>query len=419
MQLLKNNIMEKLSVSNTPAQVHIQRWLRHPRNKPKSPPLVMKSERYFKSGLRHKFHIGNPILNAFLQLGILHHSENRKISYREFMPFDTSSIAKITQIGWKTNGLEALIEREPWNEETAKKYTPIEQVERLCNAYTGSFWFEMFRNRYIKMHQKLGRPLPHIHEWQIIQRNSLDYLLFADISNKVMRLCERKIILPRNGCTFKEKSCRNLVHPGAIAQLLAFLHETQIDEIYIPADKDNFLKKMLDNLVENNIMPYMLKNEIHPAFWYDPFQASKKSHLSTGVLKHARLQGRLPYKESDNPEKPLVRGIDLALFALRKPSKKSYNINEIAARFGVKPEHVKELHLPPTPYERTYGAQASVEPLYDEVAGRIRTSFIQDKNAPAQESRFGEYVSKATIYYGCRNFTEVGLALFPAASMSI
>lgn len=392
---------------NKAAEKQIRRWLRHPRNKPKSPPLVMKNERYFKKGFRKKFHVGQPLTEAFIQTGILQFSSNPKLKYKDFTSLDPKYIAEITRIGWKTDGLEILVKKEPWSFEVSKIFTPKEYIERLCNAYLGSFWYETFRNRYLKIHSFLGRSMPHIHEWQIIQRNSLGYLLSTDPSHTIIRLCDKGLIIPKHGFRFKNKSSNNLVHPEALAQFLTSLHETEFDKIYIPTSKNDFFNKMLNNLIETRLIPYMLKNKIHPTFSYDPSQASKKIRIEIERIKRARLHGRLPYERTDNPEKPLMKGIDLVLFTHRKPYKQRYSLEEIAERFAIKPEHVKELHLSPTPYETAYGAQSAVEPLYDEIARRIRATFIRIETLPLQESNFGIYIKEALNYYDCKEITEL------------
>lgn len=348
------------------------RWIRNPRNKPSETPLVIEGEKYYKKGVRKKLHIGQTLTGEFERLGLLEFERQERQSKKDYLDAKIPSLVKTIALGWDVNPEEVLIREINRKEEISVE----EHVHRLCHGYVGTHWFDTFKRRYDRVAKREQTPI--IKEWYVIPRSSLDQWLCIDNQYQGMRLCEKGLILPKEE-SFANRSSNNLIDNFAFASLLAFLNGKSIDDIFLPANKDDFFISLSENFAIDKVIKRLIELKLHPNFEYTSEEATDKLKVSSDKLRSARLNGRLIYKKTDNPQFPKIMGIDLVLYSLRPNEKHILDSREVADLFGLQPKDVPKLHLP-TGNKTGYAYQQAVLPLWKTLTDTIRNQFTYTEN---------------------------------------
>lgn len=381
----------------------IRRWVEHPRNKPTQAPLTMKGEPYYKRGIRHKLHIGQPLLQTLQEENILALTTKGRNHYRDHPYAVQKTLADVVSIGWNVDPLSVLLE----NAERPKGTTIPQHVTHLCKAYEGTFWFDNLRRHYTRNVQNGRRPC--VREWQVIPRSSLDNWLCIDNQYRGKMLCEKGLIVRQDGEPFTPRSSDSIIHNEGFAALLAYLEQAPQEKIFLPAQQDKWYVELITNLVKQQVIPRLIKARLHPGLNYSCAHARMLTGVSSNTFKHARLEGQLPYMETRNPQEPSVKGIDIVLYSMRPKTHYSAPRATIAKTFGLAESEVDKLHLPHS-RQGTIGHQQAVLPLWKRVRDSLRETMYNTSGAlHTGKTFFVTWTNEATRAYRCE-LDELSLA---------
>lgn len=389
---------------------HIKRWIQHPRKKPLEPPKVMKGEHYFKRGARHKIHVGQPLMRELERAGILDYQSGCH-TYKEHRPLTPSSLANVISIGWNRDPQEVLLT----NAQRPSGTTIPDHVATLCKAYEGTFWFDMFR-RYYNTHAKQATS-PLVREWQIILRSSLDSWLCIDNQHQGMRLCRKGLVIRRDGEPFTPCSSESIIHNEGFASLLAYLNDTTRDKTFLPAQHDPFYQELIKELTHQHVIPQLIKAKLNPGFEYTCPHAAQLLNCTTEHLKKARLEGRLPYTETSDPQWPRIKGIDIVLQGMRPPRIHAYTQAQLAEAFKIPLIKVNQLRLPLS-RAGNYGHQQAVLPLWETIRTSIRNTFTETPGAlNLKQHHLTRWMEEARRAYRCE-YGDIALECLPGTKPS-
>src|SRR3989344_3612909 len=157
---------------------HPRLYRLHEQRTQKTPPLVVTTETYYRSGLLKKLQIGEDYITLFAEEQLLRpQTGNFEFTGpKEKQPLNTLSLAQT--ISWLYQQPIETILHTPQQIKTLLRKQPIEErLNLLFRAYTGSRWFESF---ILKQHRMIhAEELPKIREEQKITSVSLQHWLYT------------------------------------------------------------------------------------------------------------------------------------------------------------------------------------------------------------------------------------------------
>ncbi len=339
-------------------------------------PYVTGDGIYSKRGLRKKLKATNHVIEELVNQGALRQdSEKSNATRKIYTPLSiTQTISSISK-----RAIEEILLKDPkYNKETYG-WDEHHHVKVLWSAYLGDKWFEWFKDAQRRKIMQEVLKLPVIHEWQAMPRIALERIL--QISQKTFQeLNNRGLIMAKNSERFKSKSSKNLIHTKALAQFFALLENTRLANKYVPKEKDSRYQDIAAGINNQRLLPYLRKYNLNPRKEYSVKELNEKTGLGESAIRSwAFLMHAFPFTRenySGKRKRILIRGIDFALYALRKTEKeKQMSASDIARLFAIKESQVKFLCLPPAK-NSLYGSQQYVFPLYNTFCSDIRKKYL-------------------------------------------
>jgi len=383
----------------------IKGWLKR---RQEQPPVVIEEEAHYKQGIEAKLRASVMIITHKLaRLGLIRPRNNEDFTYKQpdKIPISTLSLAQTVSWMHQTPIEEILISEQALQEQISGK-NPAERVKILFHAYIGCHWFEHFR----KKQQRLAETLdpPKVRLWQRISMEDLaDWFLSPNRQGTSLRmLYEKGFITPRNNGRFRTKSMYNIVDPVGLAQLIALLYDTTLDNILVKEEKNEYWDELATQFIERRLFPCMKDKGINPNTKYSLTEASKLIGKDCYDLGRAVDNSTIPKIVVGVIKK--ISGIDLALYALKRTDKKAFTHEDMAHLFGV--EEIDTLRLGIQRSRKgTYSRINYIYPVYDSVAGIARERVIASIGDPSSQTEIEAggtvfYLDKKTVRRYCRSY---------------
>jgi len=345
----------------------MQRWSAKLRES--ETPLVVKEETYYRYAIDDKLkstpHLSRHRLPRY---GMIRPREGKDFTYggpvRE--PIDTLSLAQ--SISWATQvPIERIIISESHFKTKRFLALPFEKrLEILMNAYNGTDWLNKFTIRQRAIIDEIG-PVS-VKEWQPISRYQLrDWFMASPTQGRTLdRLCELGFIVPENG-EFKSRT-PNFVNNRNLALFMAKIYGIDSEEVLIEAKDDPTIQTAIDDFITTKLLPYMITRDMMPNSTYTFSQAAKligteckdiKQAVERKSIRHTKYQGK----------GARIRGIDLAIYAIRRTRKYHYTVEEARDLFCT--NELKAIGLG-SAKEGRYPTQHVVAPFYHRFGDLVR-----------------------------------------------
>lgn len=359
-------------------------------------PLVVQEETYYRSTLNRKLLTDQtrthwPV-NRLAHYGILRPQTGRDFRYENLVgePLNTLSLAQL--ISWIFNEpIESIwLPRSTFEEKDFRSKNVTEQIKILFNAYRGSHYLNHLENKmapHVKKTKEGKEALPTVKEWHTISlRRLTEY--FPVWTSTINPLFERSLFIPLHE-EFKHGSSLNgMINNIALAQLIALIYDTEIDNILIRTKDDEYLKKLESTYLTKRLLPFLESNNIDPIAEYTVGDAGRKigrrylgfySTIRAGVVGHTEI----------DPDGTRVTGVDLAIYVLKRTDKKSYNERDVSNLFGKRNLDFSHLGMVVTP-EGTISRIWGLFPIYRLISDSARKTLLGEiKNDMHEDLHYG------------------------------
>ena len=362
------------SVVDRTAAIHT--WIRTMRKHTKAL-LVVHNGLYPPHTLAQKLYTSKKMIEHLMELKQLRLRENTK-EYARWTPLDPRSIAELLSAIYRKPLSEIFVEETRYNPEK-HAYEPREHIRKLWRAYAGDHWFETFKAIQQEKITAGAVKLPLLCEWHLIPRATISKII--QVSQRTLKeLDERGFLIPKEG-TFTSRSLYNIVDTKALAQLFALLEDKPLSKKLRYTVLDSTFSRIRAHLINKRLVPYLQRHTIDPYKEYTIPQLEMKTGIDESTLR-SWIYTLKAFPTTDVPfqgerTRVAVKGIDVALYALREEGKKQLTTKEVAGLFGITESQVDVLRLPLTE-EGVYGAQQYVYPLYNVFASDIRKRYCKD-----------------------------------------
>jgi hypothetical protein len=360
-------------------------------------PLVVQEETYKRSTISRKLLTDKtrshwPV-NRLAHYGVVRPQKGRDFRYGEFVgePINTLSLAQL--ISWIFNEpIENIwLPKSTFEEEDFKKKDVTEQIIILFNAYRGSYYLNHLENNmasHVKKTKMKKEDFPIVREWQGISLRGLLKYFPVCTKSTINPLFERGLFIPLRE-EFKHGSTLNgMINNIALAQLIALIYDTEIDNILIRTKDDEYLKKLTSTYLTKRLLPFLENNNIDPIADYTVGDAARKIGKGYTVLYRSICTGVVPHTEID-PDGTRVKGVDLAIYKLKRSEKKSYNERDVCNLFGKRNLDFSHLGMVVTS-EGKISRIWSLFPIYRLISDSARKTLLEEiKNDMHEDLHYG------------------------------
>ncbi len=357
----------------------IRYWLEYLGESEPEMPLVVEEEHYTRQSVMKKlgpdrdYGVNRNLVIALIREGLIKSGNFHKLENHS-QPVSNLSLARTISRAFNKPLEEILFSEEYFSSEEFQKKNPRERVRALFNAYTGAKWFEIFKGRF-----NSGNNLK-IFASQNIRLNDLHELLNTapyepgDKRRNLVRLVDKGFIIPTpTNRKFKPFSSRNFVHPEGLTELISRLSGLKTREIIVRTD--SYFDGLVESYLQNRLLPYLLDRSINPEQRYSPQQAAQFLGIQTHVLTE-RLKKKVLKDINSKSKKTHLRGVDIAIYALKETNRQIFLESEIANLFGLSAINPEQLGFHASA-NQTYSRHHYVFPLYDRVAKKAKRTLIK------------------------------------------
>lgn len=355
----------------------INKWTDEFRKKSHFLPYVIARGTYSKHGLEKKLELTGHLISYLESKNALRRDSLKSRTTQRV--YEQLSIAQTISAIFRIPVENILIEDTLYNSQNNKNSEEY-FIKILWNAYKGETWFENFKRMEQEKISSKEVVLPLIREWQIIPRASLRRIL--KVSQKTIKeLNNAGFLIPKDGKPFVSKGIDNFVHTKALARFFALLEDRELNDKYLPKDRDDNYQDILQSIINNRFIPYFNGQNILPEQQYSLDKINEKTGIAELKLRSWIFNNKgLPFsriKYTQNRTRVSVSGIDLAIYNLRGERKKQMNVEDISLLFGIQNSQVKYLHLPPVS-NGLYGSQQYVYPIYDVFCEDVKKKLVKN-----------------------------------------
>jgi hypothetical protein len=327
-------------------------------------PLVIEDEEYARSQVSEKLGMHPYRIRHLVRFGLIRPRDSKNFTKRKTA--STLTIAQKISLLYGVEIQRANLTQGYLNSKAFQELPPRERVRILLKGYDKTEWLKDISARLRK------RKLPRIRSWHNIRRTDLNRVLYGRDSKSACSNHAAKKLIQKGLTILKPPEFQsygsNFIDNSALAELIAFLHEVDYEDVMI--EDDCYFKRLVQSFLHRRLVPFLIENRFQPN--------------SEITLKEAgRITEQRPYQLAirmgvENPgedrfwtHNTVIIASDLAIFMLRGTRRKGLTEAEIFELFGTAEFAPRQLGF----FLSKRGAYAGyqyVYPLYDQVAEKAK-----------------------------------------------
>ncbi|MDP2750758.1 MAG: hypothetical protein Q8O89_08060 [Nanoarchaeota archaeon] len=385
-------IVDRLDVDQTKGifavpekfELKIESWLRRVRSVVTDLPLVVANEdTYTCSGIARKLKTTRASVMANVaHAGIVRPLVEEDFSYQLGVFEYVSPLSAAQLISWVFDAPIQNILVSGKKLITLTENKPVEErLDIMFNAYSGCYWFDSFVKKQKRIAENTGY-LPKIKTHQRISREDLeDWFLCDNTKGSALRkLTETGILMPENK-TYKKNTPHNLVDLENLAEFISRIYEIKKEKILV--DDEAEMSELVNSFRRNRLCPYMDEKIILPETYYSLSESARRTGLNYHRIDQARRIGQI-HPINVKRKELKIKGLNLALYALKRAERNSFTLDEVKDIFGIKDLNLIADKIKVSKHQ-TVSSRHYVFPLYDLVAERIKCN---EENYPIKRPVF-------------------------------